>query len=458
MIMRFALLLLNLSIASVAFCQTVTEELSNSINKLEADSSLKHGIVSLYVIDNKTGKVIYDRNSQMGLPAGSTQKVITSVTAFELLGKDYRYKTELSYNGNIKDKVLSGQILVEGFGDPTLGSFRFLDTKENKILPEFTNAIYKAGIIEIQSGIFTNDDLWKGSIVPDGWIWQDIGNYYGAGARTFNWRENQYDLFLKSGKNVGDPVTILKTNPSIFGVIISEATSAQEGSGDNAYIYPPLEGNLGYLRGTIPVNQDSFKISGSLPFPSIAFKYSLLENLKNNGIKFSWDTGHIIPPTSQKKHIYTHLSPPLDSINYWFLQKSINLYGEALLKTMAFEKTKYGSTDSGIAVIKDFWSKRGIDKMALNIMDGSGLSPANRITANALVTVLQYAKKQSWFSSFYDALPYVDGFKMKSGTIGGVLAYTGYVGDYTFAIIVNNYDGKARDMREKMLFLLDNLK
>ncbi len=60
--------------------------------------------------------------------------------------------------------------------------------------------------------------------------------------------------------------------------------------------------------------------------------------------------------------LYKHISPPLDSINYWFLKKSINLYGEALIKTMAFQKSGFASTEKGVALLKDFWSEHDIEK------------------------------------------------------------------------------------------------
>jgi D-alanyl-D-alanine carboxypeptidase/D-alanyl-D-alanine-endopeptidase (penicillin-binding protein 4) len=134
-----------------------------------------------------------------------------------------------------------------------------------------------------------------------------------------------------------------------------------------------------------------------------------------------------------------------------------------LVKTISNKKTNYGSTDTGVNVIKDFWNKHGIEKTALNIVDGSGLSPANRVTAEALTTILQYAKKQNWFSSFYNALPEINGIKMKSGSIGGVLSYTGYIkskneNDYTFAFIINNFNGSGSALKEKMWKVLDVLK
>jgi D-alanyl-D-alanine carboxypeptidase/D-alanyl-D-alanine-endopeptidase (penicillin-binding protein 4) len=96
-------------------------------------------------------------------------------------------------------------------------------------------------------------------------------------------------------------------------------------------------------------------------------------------------------------------------------------------------------------------------------MDGSGLSPQNRVTTNALVTVLQFAKDKSWYNSFYNALPIYNSMHMKSGTIGGAKAYAGYHTSkagvqYTFAIIINNYDSEAGSIVPKMFKVLDELK
>ncbi len=139
------------------------------------------------------------------------------------------------------------------------------------------------------------------------------------------------------------------------------------------------------------------------------------------------------------------------------------MYGEALVKTIAFEKERFGSTDKGIDIIKNFWTKNGVDATALNIKDGSGLSPANRVTAKSLVQVLQYAKKQNWFASFYNALPEMNGIKMKDGYISDVRSYTGYISsksgaNYIFSFIVNNFNGSASTAKEKIWKLLDLLK
>src|SRR5690606_22343481 len=96
---------------------------------------------------------------------------------------------------------------------------------------------------------------WDNRTIPQGWIWQDLGNYYGAASSKLNWRENQYDILLRSGSLLGDTVTILETQPKLQDFQLrSEVTAAGKGTGDKAYIFFPLNGNEGVIKGTIPVN------------------------------------------------------------------------------------------------------------------------------------------------------------------------------------------------------------
>lgn len=456
---------------SFSFSQSAEVKLAHAFKKLESDSQFKHAIISLYVVDSKTGKEVFNKNAQLALAPASCQKVVTSVAAFELLGKDYRYKTEFGYDGSIKDSMLNGNLYFTALGDPTLGSWRWTETKEENIKEKILTAVKANSISIINGDMIIDDSKWETQSTPRGWIWEDVGNYYGAGARGLNWHENQYDLILKPGKKTGDSVEIVATKPELqVSVLINELKTGKEGSGDNSIIYLPEDGLIGYVRGTVPAGKETFTVSGSMPNPAISFTKTLEDLFNDNNIKLSGRSKtstlfflnkETMPHSS--KALLTIVSPPLDSINYWFLKKSVNLYGEALVKTISYEKTNFGSTDTGITIIRNFWRERGIERSALKIIDGSGLSPANRVTTNALVSVMQYARQQSWFSSFYYALPETNGIKMKDGYISGVRSYTGYVksktgAEYTFSFIVNNFDGSAGTVREKMWKLLDILK
>lgn len=441
--------------------QPISERLQKAFGRFENDSQLKHAISSLYVVDAKSGQVIFDKNSQVGLAPASTQKIITSVTAFELLGKDYRYKTELGILFGEK----TNSVYLKPSGDPTFGSWRWTSTNETTILNEVSKS-FKPYIESTRSTVYVYQKGWDTQTIPDRWIWQDIANYYGAGAGALNWRENQFDLFLKSGSKIGDGVEVVKTNPDLYSYKIhSRASSAKAGSGDNAYLYFPISGAEGIVKGTIPVNENKFQISGAMPDPTNQFIETIRDSLFGINKPYNYLSALLLneDPVKSPKILYTHYSPPLDSIIYWFNKKSINLYGEALIKTFAYEKQGLGSTDSGVSILKKFWKDKGLDPEELNMYDGSGLSPMNRVTTHAQVEILKYARTKDWYPSFYNSLPDYNGMRMKSGTIGDVKGFCGYHKakdgkEYIFSFLVNNYSGKTSGVVGKMYNVLDELK
>ncbi len=456
-----------LLLANMLDAQPVQERLRQAVTQMEADPIFAHAIIGLSVADSKTGKTLYEHQSQTGLAPGSTQKIFTSCAAFDLLGKNYQYLTEIKYR-YAKNNTGIGYLLIRSAGDPSFGSNRFASTRPAVILPSIITALRQQKINPVSLAYGMNDSFENN--VPGGWIWEDIGNYYGAAAQQFNWMENEYDLLLKSGSQAGDTATIAATRPpEAESRMTGHLTTAEKGSGDNTIIYLPYGDGFSSIDGTIPVNENAFPVSASMANPFNVFQLQLRNRLEAESISEDKTTDglddfdKLYDSISITINLLTHLSPPFDSLNYWFLQKSINLYGEAFLKTMAFEKTGYGSTQKGVDLLKDFWAKQGIEKSSLHIGDGSGLSPQNRITTNALVRALQYAKTRNWFSSFYYDLPEHNGMKMKSGAINGARSYAGYQQSkngeaYTFAIIVNNYDGPAGPVTKKIYALLDNLK
>lgn len=444
--------------------QTVAAKLKTAFQKFENDPQLKHALSSLYVINAKTGEVVFSRNASTGMAGASTQKIITASTAFEFLGKDYQYKTRLGYSGKINGNVLDGDLYVIGSGDPTLGSWRWQQTNDSLTLDQWVAEIKKMNIQEINGTLKTNTSAFPYQSIPDGWIWQDIGNYYGAGAYPLNWKENQYDLFLSSGNKINDKVKVL--NDSAYSFKVNELHSAARGTGDNAYIYYDKS-----LSGTIPVNERSFTISGAEEDPVNKLLTDLRLALNRNSILIAKDKGIynrnlFQKDSSELKDIhffFTQKSPALDSVIYWFLQKSINLYGESLVKTFAYEKNGFGSADTGLDMMIEFWKQKGIDENELHLVDGSGLSPLNRLTTHAQVQVLKYAKSRSWFPYFYDGLPEYNDMKMKSGTINGVKGFAGYHHskkgeEFIFSFLVNNYNGSPSALVNKMYKVLNVLK
>lgn len=443
--------------------QSLPQKLQTAITHLQQDGQSTYASISIAVLDAKTGETVFNSNPNMGLAPASTLKTVTTITAMNILGADYRFKTRLSGVGALlKDGTWNGDIIINAGDDPTLGSFKWEETKESIVLGKFVAAIKKAGIKKITGKIFatgTNHEL-------PGWIWQDMGNYYGALPNNLCWRENAYDILLKPTQ-VGKPVSVAGTVPAIpYLQYVNQLVTGPAGSGDNAYATLPVNGNKVYLQGTYAIDQDKRKITAALPDPAYEAARRLEDTLQQAGIpvvgKAASEMMHayndkILDPGTPVDFV-THYSPPLRKVIYWLNQKSINLYAEQLLLAMG-DSLKIADRPS---IVRNYWKAKGIDPNALNIVDGSGLSPGNRVTTMSVAKILQSAKKETWYPDFFASLPVYNDMHMKSGFISNTLAYAGYQTyhgrELCFSIIVNNFNGKTADIRKKVFTVLDELK
>ncbi|QJD97155.1 D-alanyl-D-alanine carboxypeptidase/D-alanyl-D-alanine-endopeptidase [Mucilaginibacter robiniae] len=450
--------------------QTLQQNLQAAFTRLQQDSQCRYASISLTVLDAQTGETVFIANPDMGLAPASTLKTVTSITTFNLLGPEFQFQTHIGYSGSIDATgTLNGDLIIKGGGDPTLGSWRWADTKENVILAKMVNALQKAGIKQINGRIIGDDSAFDTQAIPDGWIWQDAGNYYGAGTSALCWRENTFDIKLQTG-SVGSLATVLRTVPAMpYFTFNSEIANAPAGMGDKSYAYLPVGNKSMYLRGSYAVDQSKRSISVALPDPAYDAAWRLTDTLKRLGLMVSGEPESTITLTGKKEQapaitqtLTTIPSPYLKQMVYWLNQKSINLYAEQFLKYLAVKAGKPVSTHTGVETLQNFWKARGIDVHTLNIYDGSGLSPGDRVTTRSVARILQSAVGQPWYDAFFESLPIYNNMKMKSGTIADVVAYAGYQTHdgrrLCFSAIINNYNGTTSIMRQKLFRVLDELK
>ncbi|CAF1017617.1 unnamed protein product [Adineta steineri] len=425
------------------------------------DSQLSHATYSMTILDNKTGNIVFASNKDVGLAPASTLKTITGAAALHYLGSDYRYETLLQYSGILDDYgTLDGYIYIVGGGDPTLGSSRWNEINGDTIMDRWAYLINDIGIKECR-GIVADVSVWSDDTqtIPDGYLWGDIGNYYGAGSSVLNWRENQFRLILSPGDAVGKPVTLVASvHPPPSLTIINQAITGPPGSGDRTNMYLALDGNHGYLRGSLAIDLGkNFSIGGAVANSALYVADELRRKMR-----WSTDTTNLIilktkesiNAVSDRSTLDVHQSPPMSDILYWFEQDSINLYGEIIIKTIGHKINSSSNT-----ILPTYCqNEHGIEQTAVATIDGSGLSPENRVTTWTLARVLFDVQRSSWFRIYQSALPIINGIRMKSGYIKNVLSYAGYVNKYVFSIIINNFNGDTNVMHQKIWNLLDTLK
>ncbi|SFZ89656.1 D-alanyl-D-alanine carboxypeptidase/D-alanyl-D-alanine endopeptidase [Chryseobacterium limigenitum] len=452
----FAVLALS---TQLIFAQNIAQKLDKATKDLMDSSGAVATNLSFYVSD-ESGNFIYEYQGNKGLSTASTQKIFTAGAALETLGKNYTYKTTSSYSGTISGGNLNGNLFISSNGDPTLGSWRYEAYKPENFKKKFIEAVKKSGITKISGDLIIDDSYFDHQTIPGGWPWDDLGNYYGAGVWGVNWRENQFDININGTdfKNFSYPLEGVKW--------LNDLKTG--GNSDQSLIFTAPHSDVALINGTLPSGK-TVTVSGSVPNPPLQLGAEVKDWLKESGIELSGKVvtnsqleldGKQALKAPKSNTILTYESPTLDKIVYWFLRKSINMYGETFIKTLGKEKKGDPSFKSGVAYLKEFWKSKGINANMINFADGSGLSPQNYVSAKAEVQALLYAKKQAWFEAYYDGFPTQDnGMKMKSGTMSDTKSFAGYHTSkdgkkYVFSIIINNYQGSGSTELQKILNVL----
>jgi serine-type D-Ala-D-Ala carboxypeptidase/endopeptidase (penicillin-binding protein 4) len=193
--------ILQLCIPLISFSQ------ERSVAALLADSSMLHGSISVCITDDKSGNTVFELNSGKSLIPASVMKLITSAAAIELLGPGYTFKTVIGYTGSLNKRSgrLKGNIVIIGGGDPALGSKYFTDHYQD-FLKNWVTKIKSLGITKIDGSVITDDSRYDFQPVPSKWLWEDIGNYYGAGVYGLSVFDNTYEIHLKSSGENSTPV------------------------------------------------------------------------------------------------------------------------------------------------------------------------------------------------------------------------------------------------------------
>ncbi len=459
--------------------------LTKAIAKFTNDADLTNASVSISVMDVQTGVMIASHNPDRVLTPASSMKVVTTGAALAILNPTYVFKTEIQYDGifNAQTGVLDGNIYLKGFGDPTLGSSEMTSVANlNTVMAQFADAIDKAGIKKINGRIVGDGSFFQGI---DGigmtWQWDDIGNYYGAGAYGLNINENYYFLNLQQVPLLGMQPKIVGTDPFLPEVTFTNRLiSAATGTGDNSLIFTPPLNDESVARGTIPIGSGIFRVKGSIPDPVFTAAYFLQQKLKTEYKttfkKAAANFEDLNEPILPRKVIYTQYSPKLSAIVERTNLESINLYAESMLRTIGQLQTNVGIPNTGVDAIKNYWLSKGIDLKGFFMEDGSGLSARNAISSKHLADILRAISNENTISTtFYESLPKagetgtlknmfkgtkaIGKLRAKSGSMTRVRSYSGFVTRangkrWSFSIIVNNYTCSSSEIKSKLQELM----
>ena len=210
--------------------------------------------------------------------------------------------------------------------------------------------------------------------------------------------------------------------------------------------------------------------------PESVFMSYLTTRLRNAGITINGNPrgAHENIAKDSDSIILDHVSDTYAEVMRSCMMRSDNLFAETLLRTFALARGKEGSTTAGADEMLSFWKEIGIPVKGVTLIDGSGLSRSNRVTAQFINGILQHmgdneeyasfmplAGQEGTLSSFLKDTELDAYVAMKTGSMKGIQCYAGYKLDEQFApthsivIIMNDIGPRSAARKAAENLLLD---
>ena len=381
-------------------------ELRHEIDSLTSQADFRNAQWGVLIVNPRTGDTLYSKNAGKLFMPASNMKIITSAAALTLLGPEYRYRTTFLTDGEVRDSLLDGNLLVIGRGDPTV-SDRMRGTATT-VMDALADSLRAHRIRQISGSLARVGNVFRDSIYGYGWEWDDLGEYYGAGVDELIFNE-------------GMAPTTLRPPPDT--------------ARDSLY-------------------------SGPAKSPAKAYLDALHDALVRKSIRMDGTVRDSILSTPLKMDtLFVLVSPPLRDILPALMKPSQNQIAEILLRTIGLERGGLGTADSARKIVGQQLLAWGVQPDGFVIRDGSGLSDQDLLTPETIVRVLDRIQRDTAFAVYYNSMPIagVDGtidtrmkgtpaegnVHAKTGTLAKAHSLSGYVttadGErLIFSILANN--------------------
>jgi D-alanyl-D-alanine carboxypeptidase/D-alanyl-D-alanine-endopeptidase (penicillin-binding protein 4) len=446
-----------LRLAALVLCLAagiVQAALPPPVARAFVEAGIPAGSIGVAVQEIGAPQPLVAHQATRALNPASVMKLVTTLAALELLGPEYRWKTEAYLAGPLEEGVLRGDLVIKGTGDPkiTVEQWR-----------SFMTALRTEGLAVIE-----------GNLVLDRSFFAPIAHRPGA-----------FDGEPLKPYNVGPDALLVNFKSVKFGFAPDAAGTATQMTIEPALPRvavgaPPrlVEGECDDWRSTLGA---TFVDRGSRASALFSGRYragcgerewwvALLDlptyvhgmfttYFREAGGRFDggWRIG--LAPRNVAPFA-TLFSPPLWEIVRDVNKLSNNVMARQVFLTLATAGTPPPATTAGAtSAVKRWLASRKLSMPELVLDNGSGLSRRERISAGSLVRLLLAADASAVRTEFASSLAVaaMDGtvqrrFRdgdvagqalLKTGTLEGVRALAGYVIDsqgrrYALAAIVNH--------------------
>ncbi len=432
-------------------------ELRTALSELiDNHPTARRTTVCLKVVDLESGEVLYDRGGDRLLVPASNLKIYTTACALDRFGSDHRFETKLELCGKLAEGTLSGEIVITGGGDAMLNTAalgRLADWVANE-----------AGVSRLSGRVRVDQSRYASPLKGPGWMWDDDPDYYNMSVTPLMLDFNVLQVRLKLSAS-GKPEAQL-VPPASFPPLrwLEAAGSPNDWIDRTPFTDAFLLKDPGAIESAL---EERVTMDDPSPWIESVFEHQL----RARGVEVV-DADHPDGLPIIKEHSAS--GPTLAETVKHFNLVSENAVGEVLLHELSIEAGRAPPTWSdGASVIGDWLVEvAGLERDSFRLVDGSGLSRYNLISADSSIRLLQFMHKHSASSVFYEALPKYDvdlpasagdqtgkeRVAAKPGGMSGVSTISGYANTLqgrrlAFSLLTNGYVGSNQpviDLRGKV--------
>lgn len=405
-------------------------------------------------IEDEAGAVLYAKNDALLMTPASNRKIFTAAvneSCFDLAGT---IPTELWLEGEVVDGVLSGNLVLKGWGDPSLAGRHAAD--RDAVLEPFVRALEERGVRRVSGGVVGDGSAFDDAFLVGSWQYEDFGSSYQAPVGALSFNENVVGLRVD---RVGCGSVVTSTDPAFV-----RAAASFECGEEDLLLATPEEDNDLVARGALAAGssapvEDIFAIDD----PSLYAAQALDDLLRRRGVEIAKPPAAGLAAPGAVR-VATIESPPLAELLSVMMKVSQNLYADALFKRIDLGGGEPATWADALARERLFLvTEVGLHPEDFYFEDGSGLSVRDLITPRGIVKLLRWMDHPSrrgvnWMMF---ATPGESGtlrrrlagfestLRGKTGTLTGVNALSGWVvgedgGRRYFAILVNHHFASAR--------------
>ena len=406
----------------------------------------KNTIVAVHVRDLE-GHVLVDRNTARALAPASNQKILTGASAVILAQENDRFVTRFEALGEITGGELRGDLVVRAGADPLYreGS----DGGLEPWLDPLVEQLKAAGIQAVTGRVVLDEGDYQ---TPGPAIqWPSPDQHwleFCALAGGFSANAGCMSATIQAGQ-VGSNATV-KIRPRGHGLkrkSSERVTTVKRGS--KLIVAVEARGSRLVVRGKIPADVPTYKARFAHPDPVELFGHGLIAGLERGGIAVA--KGFERVRNAQAGKPVATIESPLEDSLVPVLTKSNNSVADQIYLWLGHKFGGEGTAKGGAKAVAMALDRMKVDTSGMVLVDGSGLSKANRVRADQLTAVLAgvYQRQDGLAMAFRRALPVAGktgslSKRMRDGLArGNVSAKTGWVkGSSSLSGFVQTKGGK----------------